>query len=227
MRIHSIRFAIALALAVPLALTPVLAKDYGDIDKINSGINVDADSTAGTLETVNGGITVGERSRVRSAETVNGGIRLGDGAQADELETVNGGITIDAGAVVRDGASTVNGGIRLESAANVGGRVETVNGGITLDRAHIGGGIETVNGDIEVGAGSRVEGGIAVRKPTGWSWGKQRTPRVTIGAGAVVEGTLLFEREVELYVHDSATVGRIEGATAKRFSGDSLPEVEK
>lgn len=190
MRIHSIRFAIALALAVPLAIAPVLAKDYGDIDKVNSGINVDDDSTAGTLETVNGGITIG------------------------------------ASAVVRDGASTVNGGIRLESAAKVGGRVETVNGGIALDRAHIGGGIETVNGDIEVGAGSRVEGGITVRKPTGWSWGKQRTPRVTIGAGAVVEGTLLFEREVELFVHDSATVGRIEGATAKRFSGDSLPEVE-
>lgn len=191
MRIHSIRFAIALALAVPLAVAPAFAREYGDIDKVNSGIGIDDDSTAGTLETVNGGISIGAKG------------------------------------VVRDDAGTVNGSIRLDPDANVGGRVETVNGGITLDRAHVGGGIETVAGDIEIGAGSRVEGGITVRKPTGWSWGKQRTPRVTIGAGAVVEGTLRFEREVELYVHDSATVGAIEGATAKRYSGDALPDVER
>ena len=226
MRIHSIRFAIALALAVPLAVAPAFARDYGDIDKVNSGISIDDNSTAGTLETVNGGITIGDHSQVRSAETVNGGIRLGDGSSAEELETVNGGITIGSKGVVRDGAGTVNGGVRLEPDASVGGKVETVNGGIVLERAHVGGGIETVSGDVEVGDGSRVEGGILVRKQTGWSWGKPRTPRVTIGAGAVVEGTLRFEREVELYVHDSATVGKIEGATAKRYSGDSLPDVE-
>ena len=166
---------------------------------------------------------------MRSAETVNGGIRLGDGAQADELETVNGGITHRR---QRGGCATAPEPSMAASASNPRRKV----GGRRRDRqwrrsrwtgAHIGGGIETVNGDIKVGAGSRVEGGITVRKPTGWSWGKQRMPRVTIGAGAVVEGTLLFEREVELFVHESATRRPDQGATAKRFSGDTLPEVEK
>jgi hypothetical protein len=35
----------------------------------------------------------------------------------------------------------------------------------------------------------------------------------------VVEGTLDFEREVELFVHDSARIGKVSGATAKKFSG--------
>ena len=35
-----------------------------------------------------------------------------------------------------------------------------------------------------------------------------------------VDGTLYFEREVELFVHDSAKIGNVRGATAKRFSGN-------
>jgi len=97
--------------------------------------------------------------------------------------------------------------------------VSNVNGAIRLEGAHVGGGIETVSGDIEVGAGSRVEGGIRVEKPNGWFNPSSKPPRIVIGPDAVVEGTLDFRREVELHVSDRATVGTIEGATAKRFSG--------
>ena len=41
-----------------------------------------------------------------------------------------------------------------------------------------------------------------------------------IGPNAVVDGTLDFERDVDLYVSDSAKVGTIKGATANKFSGD-------
>ena len=34
-----------------------------------------------------------------------------------------------------------------------------------------GGDIETVAGDIEIGADSRIDGGLLVEKPSGWSWG--------------------------------------------------------
>ena len=54
--------------------------------------------------------------------------------------------------------------------------MSNVNGRIRIDAARVGGSIETVAGDIEVGAGSRVEGGILVEKPSGWSWGKQKNP---------------------------------------------------
>lgn len=226
MRTITLRFAIALALpALAAATTLASARDYGSIDKVNSGITIDANSTADSLETVNGGVHIGANSRVGSVESVNGGIHLEDGVQASSIDTVNGGVTIGAKGIVRDTVETVNGGIALGNDADVGGKVSNVNGGIRLSRAHVGGGIETVGGDVWVGIGSRVENGILVEKPSGsWiSWGngkEQRPPRIVIDAGAVVEGTLRFEREVELYVHESAKVGPIEGAEAKRFAGD-------
>ena len=103
---------------------------------------------------------------------------------------------------------------------DVGGRVENVNGRIALDAAHVGGGISTVSGDIEIGADSRVEGGLLVDKPSGWFNWKDRKPRVVIGPRAVVDGTLEFRREVELYVSDSARIGTVSGATAQPFAGD-------
>ncbi|HET7844420.1 MAG TPA: hypothetical protein VFL14_09735, partial [Xanthomonadales bacterium] len=224
MRTITLRFAIALALpAVAAATTFASARDYGSIDKVNSGITIEANSTADSLETVNGGVHVGANSKVGSVESVNGGIHLEDGVQATSVDTVNGGVTLGAKAIVRNDVETVNGGITLEDDADVGGKLSNVNGGVQRARAHVAGGIETVQGDIRIGSGARVEGGILVEKPNnGWiSWGKpQRPPRVVIEAGAVVEGDLRFEHEVELYVHESAKVGRIEGAEAKRFAGD-------
>jgi len=44
--------------------------------------------------------------------------------------------------------------------------------------------------------------------------------RVVIGPGAVVKGTLSFQREVKLYVSDRATIGPVEGATVNKFSGE-------
>jgi hypothetical protein len=38
-----------------------------------------------------------------------------------------------------------------------------------------------------------------------------------------VKGTLRFERPVELYVSDRATIGPVEGATPVKFSGDRPP----
>jgi hypothetical protein len=68
-----------------------------------------------------------------------------------------------------------------------------------------------------------VEGGLLVRKPRGINF-ENRPPRVVIGPDAEVRGDLTFEREVRLFVHDTARVGRIEGATPQRFSGTVPPE---
>ena len=217
--------ALSLALACPAALAhdddDSTAKG-GNISHVNRGITAEAGRQYGDLETVNGGISIEAGASADTVETVNGGISVDDHARLGSLETVNGGITAGQDVQVARGAETVNGGIRFEFGSSVGRDVTTVNGGITVKKTHVGGRIETVNGDITVGNGSVVEGGILVQKPQGISWGRQRTPRIIIGPNAVVNGTLRFEREVELFVHPSAKIGAVSGATVQRYT-DTLP----
>jgi hypothetical protein len=60
-----------------------------------------------------------------------------------------------------------------------------------------------------------------------WSWGnrKPKVPRIIIGPNAIVDGELRFERDVELYVHTTAKVGRIIGAKPQAYT-DTIPERE-
>jgi DUF4097 and DUF4098 domain-containing protein YvlB len=216
MRRHHLAFALALAFCLPLA---AMAGD-GDIDKVNGTARVEAGQTAGDVSTVNGAVRVGDNATVRDASTVNGSVELGAHAQAQSLGTVNGSITLGADSRVHGKIEAVNGAIRLGHNADVGGRVSNVNGAITLDTAHVAGGLGTVGGDIDVGEGSRVEGGILVEKPGGWfHFGDSRPPHIVIGPHAVVQGTLEFRCEVVLQVSDSAQIGKVVGATPVKFSG--------
>jgi hypothetical protein len=209
-----IRYALALTWVVS---TVALASTY-NISKVNGSIEIDTGEEAGDVSTVNGGIRIGEGARVHDVETVNGSIRLEDRAVAKSADTVNGSITIGEHVQVDGAVATVNGGVELQKGARVGS-LETVNGRMSLTEATIGGGLETVNGDITVGANSRIEGGILVDKPSkNWSVNKQRNPRVTIEAGAVVNGPLRFEREVDLYLSPSASIGEIEGVPPVRHT---------
>ena len=215
--------ALSIALACPAALAhDEPTRDGQDISHVNRGITAEAGRVYGDLETVNGGITVEEGVTADTVETVNGGISVGDRARVGSLETVNGGINAGEDVQVARSAETVNGGIRFGFRSSVGGGVATVNGGITLKQTRVQGRVETVGGDITVGNGSVVEGGILVDKPRGMSWGKKRIPRIVIGPNAVVNGTLRFEREVELFVHPSAKIGAVSGATVQRYT-DTLP----
>jgi hypothetical protein len=191
-----------------------------DVDKINGSIQIESGQQAGDLSTVNGSIRIADGASAQKVSTVNGGIDIGERASADSLETVNGGIQLGAGAKVAKTVEAVNGSVQLGKGANIAGHVSNVNGRFTLDAAHIGGGIETVGGDIEIGADSRIEGGILVDKQHGWfNWGNSK-PRIVIGPRAVVQGTLEFRREVDLFVSDSAKIGTVTGATPQKFPGD-------
>ena len=217
---------LALAIAAAFVAAPAFAENHGDIDRVNKSIHIGSGDSAGTLETVNGGIHIGANATVKSAETVNGGVTLGEGSVAESLETVNGSITLEADATVAQDIEAVNGGIQLESNAEVVGDVENVNGGIELNRAKVGGRITTTTGDVFVLDGSRVDGGILVEQQrSGWFNNNQpqRDPRVVIGVGSVVNGELRFDRKVDLYVHESAKVGTITGANAKRYNSADLP----
>lgn len=209
-----------LAATLALVVAGSAAARGVDVDKVNGSIHIESDQQAGDLTTVNGSIRVEGGGSAEKVSTVNGGIELGDRATAASLETVNGGIELGAGARVTGPVEAVNGSVRLGKGAEILGRASNVNGRYVLDAAHVAGGIETVAGDIEIGTDSRVEGGILVEKPHGFSWGKPRNPRIVIGPHAIVQGTLDFRREVELFVSDSAKVGEIKGAKAQAFSGD-------
>jgi NDP-sugar pyrophosphorylase family protein len=214
---------LSLATAATLLFAPAI-QAQADISRVNGGISVEAGQQAGNLSTVNGGIRVADNAVIRGAETVNGGIRIGDGVQATSLETVNGGIRIGAGARIEKSVASVNGAISIGEGSEVAGAVENVNGGIRMAEGSSAGSLETVSGGIEVGADARVLGALTVKRPRGsWfgGWSRSEIPRVIIGPRAEVTGPLQFEREVALYLHETARVGEISGAKAIRFSGDT------
>ena len=215
-----IRYALPLLLA--FAAVPALADNSDmDIDKVNGSIRVPDNATAGKLSTVNGGIHIGAGAHVKTAETVNGGVDVDRDSTLTSIETVNGGVQVGEKTKVEKTVETVNGGITLQTGADVAGKVSNVNGGMRINGAHVGGGLETTSGDIDIGANSRIEGGLLVNEDHSWFHSNSsRKPRITIGPHATVNGNLAFKRDVDLYVSESATIGTVQGATPNKFSGD-------
>lgn len=211
-------------LLLTLALVVAPAFSQTKISKVNGGIEAEAGQTYGDLDTVNGSIRIGDGVTAEDASTVNGSITVGAKARLDSLETVNGSIRAGKDVQVRNGVETVNGSIFIDRGGVIGGDIETVNGSIGLVETRLDGDIETVRGDITVGIDSQVKGGITVKKSKGITVEKKRDPRVVIGPNAVVEGALVFERPVTLYVHRSARTGPVTGATAQIFDSATAPK---
>lgn len=213
-----------------LLLSSSLALAQPDIDKVNSSIRTEVGATYGSLSTVNGSIRVESGVTAAAVETVNGSVTVADNATLDSAETVNGTISIGENSTVKKGLESVSGTIRVGAGTRVGGGIETVNGSVFLTHAQVAESIESVNGSISlqaskvqgnleltngnilVGRDSLVHGDIIVRKSSGiFSWfGKSKPPKVTIEAGATVEGRLVFEREVQLSVDPGANVTQSE-----------------
>jgi DUF4097 and DUF4098 domain-containing protein YvlB len=225
-------------------------RQAGNVSSTNGSIEIGAGASVADVHSVNGGISLADGANAAAAKTVNGGIHLQrDVRLSGGVTTVNGAITLGPrtdvagsvssvnGAVQLTAAraqsvTTVNGAVILESAANISGRVSTVNGAVGVAGSHVGGGIETVEHGMNIGANSRVEGGILVRKRErraletwlrAWFPEHYPPPRIVIGPGAVVSGTLRFQCPVTLYVSDRAHIGSVEGATAIVFSGEQPP----
>ena len=202
-------------------------EEAGGATSVNGSISVGSDAVVtGNLKTVNGTIRIDAGAQIQKATTVNGGLRLSENVRAENLSTVNGSIKVGEGASIDGDVGAVNGRITLQRGTTVSEGVGNVNGQIELSGAIVGGNIETVNGDIELADQSVVRGDIVVEKPGGWSWGKERRrkPRIVIGPGSRVEGEVHVEREVELFISDSAEVGNVSGEMsiddAERFSGE-------
>ena len=213
------------ALFLALALSASAAFAQQDISKVNGSVTAEAGQAYGDLETVNGSIRIGAGATVDDASTVNGSITVGEKATTSSLETVNGSIRLERDVTVNGSVETVNGAIFIDRGGKVRKGVETVNGSIGLVGTHVGGDVETVRGSITVGVDSHVAGGLRVEKSTGFfNTDSKKPPRIIIGPNAVVEGPLVFERPVVLYVHRTAKIGPVTGATAQSFDGDTAPK---
>jgi hypothetical protein len=112
-----------------------------------------------------------------------------------------------------------------EKGTSVADGVSNVNGEFQISGAEIGGNLSTVNGDVWLTDGSILQGDLIVEKPGGWGWNRnKRKPRIIIGPNSRVVGQVVLEREVELFISETAEVGGVTGELdmddAVRFSGD-------
>ncbi len=218
---------VLLALPVQASINKSITIDAGTssdgASTVNGKVSVGAGATVtGDVSSVNGSIRIEEGATVADAETVNGGLRVADKVRSRNLSTVNGSIDVARDVVVDGEVSAVNGRITIGGGSKVEHDLGNVNGEIELEGSEVGGDVSTVNGDIELAGGAVVMGDLVVEKPSGWNDSKN-TPRVVIGPGSRVEGVIRLEREVKLFISESAEVGGVEGEMsiddAVRFSG--------
>lgn len=188
---------------------------------ITLGNNVIVD---GSVQTVNGAIRIGDGSRVDTAQTVNGAVRIGDGLTATGIESVNGGIRVGQDARISGDVSVVNGKVEIGRGGDVNGDVSNVNGEISIEGSRVGGSLTTTTGDVLLTDQSTLEGDLVVKAPRGFNWRRRQPPRVVIGPGSRVLGTIVAEHDIELFISDSAEVNGVRGEIslddAVRFSGD-------
>jgi len=223
-------------LLISLLLAPAQAHNLNKSIKVDDGSQTDGHSTVngsitvgrdatvtGALETVNGTIRIGENSRVEDAETVNGGVRVDAGVSARDISSVNGTIRLAEKVTVAGEISVVNGRIEVDSGSKVSRNVSNVNGEISIAGADIGGDLSTVNGDVALSDQATLRGDLIVEKPGGRN-NSSRKPQIVVGPGSRVEGEIRLEREVELFISDTAHVGGVTGVMgmedAMRFKGE-------
>ncbi|MCG8414480.1 MAG: hypothetical protein MI746_09715 [Pseudomonadales bacterium] len=179
--------------------------------------------TVNDVDSVNGRITVEDGATARNVETVNGRVTIGGrNARVNDVETVNGRITAVSGGQIDGNARAVNGRISLSN-VTVGRSVRTSNGDIQLFDVSVGENVETRTGDIRL-ENSVIENDVIIQRRRirgildimNRNWGKQE---VVIGPGSEIRGTLLARDEITLYVHESASVNNIVGASPLTYSG--------
>lgn len=195
---------------------------YGSLATVSGDIHVVAGVQAGSVHTVSGDITVDPGAGVGEVASTSGEVKLGDKATARGVKTVSGNLQLGRGVQVDGDVTAVSGEIFADHGSRISGDVTAVSGAVGLVQTEVGGRINFVSANVTVGIGSHVKGGIRLGKPT---YGKQaHPPRVVIGPDAVVDGPLEFELPVKLYVHSSAKVGPISGATPIAFSTPTPPK---
>lgn len=204
--------------------TAELHRSY-NIDAINRSVSIEDGRKVGNIDLINGSIELGDDSSAGSLDSINGSIHLGDRVTVRNIDATNGRIRAGKQLTVRGSIDATNGSVWLGAGSRVEGDLDALNGGIELHSTQIAGAIESVNSSLETGPDSRIVGGIRYRKATGWfnNSGNSRAPRIVIGPRTEVLGAMQFERAVELWVHQSASIAEVVGAEVRTYSGERPP----
>jgi hypothetical protein len=195
------------------------------VNSVNGSIRVGSDAVVdGNLRTVNGSIDIGKRSRVKNVATVNGRVLVASGASLRKVQVVNGDARIGEDVAIADDVLVVNGRLLMGPGGSVAGDAATGDGALKLDDVRVGGDVTTATGDVELIGGTQVAGAVRVDLGRGVRVETSEPTRVVIGAGVVVEGGVSFERNGELWIHETARIsGPVEGVEPRRFSGEGPP----
>jgi hypothetical protein len=190
----------------------------------NNTVFVPAGMNVKDIHTVNGRVVLERGASARSVSTVNGRVQVeGQGSFAGSVDTVNGRISVTHGGEIGGSATTVNGRIDLDNVA-IGRNVESSNGSINLFDVTVGENVETRNGDVRL-ENSVVEQDLIIhsRYRVSLLWLidiKRDEPEIIVGPGSEIKGSLIARTDVRLYVHESASIGNIVGATPVIYSGN-------
>ena len=234
--------AITLYVANPALMPSALAGSQS----VNRSVSVNANAELDDVSSVNGDVALAAGANAKDLSNVNGDIELGGNNSVQDISSVNGSIEAAKTLRVNGDVSNVNGLIKLGLDSHITGEVSTVNGVLNYAGGSVGKDISTVNADIELGAvtvqgnvsttwgdvvlnGAAVMGELRVQKPrvSNW-WGKNpQPPRIVLGAGAGIAGSITLEQPAKIYVHQNAQLptvtGEIVGGAVVRFSGVNAP----
>ncbi len=170
----------------------------GNINSVNGNVDLDDGATAGDIKTVNGSIRLGSQSRSGAVDSVNGGIRARRSVHIGSVNLVNGSLDTDAETVIE-------------------GDVFLINGSAELRGTRVAGDIVAYGGQVTLIDGSEAAQNIVIRKPRG-TFSMSDKPRVIVGPDSHVVGKVIAERPIRLFVHDSASVGGVEGAEVEPYT---------
>ncbi len=168
-------------------------KQVTDVSSVNGSVKLNDDVVAANVESVNGNIDVKRNVSVRSLETVNGNISVGEGFNASQ------------------NIETINGSINISPASFVGKNVETINGDIEIIDAEVKGNISTHNGSILLTEQTHVHGDIKFSQKNRKTKRNRNSsiPTLKIKQGAIVDGDIILEREVQLDIDDAELLRKV------------------
>jgi len=179
------------------------------------------EARVGAIDVGSGNVRLGSGVHTRRIDTGSGNVKGGAGAQIEgDIDTGSGSVNLGVGSKVGK-IDTGSGDVSLEAVA-VSGTINTGSGDIDLVDTAVSGSLETSRGNIELEGNTHINGDLIVRKDicSGFCNDDAEPSKIVIGASVRVQGEVKIERDVELWVHQNAQIGRVTGAEVKRFSGE-------
>jgi cytoskeletal protein CcmA (bactofilin family) len=212
-----------------------------NIDTGSGSVRLHDDARSGDIDTGSGRVELGRNARAGRIDTGSGRVQLDDGAHSEHIDTGSGGVEGGSNVVVDGKIDTGSGGVELGAGSRVAGDIDTGSGGVELLATEVAGYIDTGSGrvyltdsnilgevrtrsgEVRLEGSTHVHGDLLVQTNRCWGlcWSNEPNPaRVIIGANARVDGRIKFEHPGELWVHEQARIGKVEGVEVQRFQGE-------